>query len=704
MRAETRESSGRLAKDAGTCCPETEPAGPSSALCRNIKTLLLSSLSPHRPRGSALPSLGRASSVNLGEASLTRSLPLLPQPRPLPVLQDRRLKGEPERLQPLCRPLHAAPALQEPRARHTALDSDRGRSCGDPAGYKGDLMAEGEQWASRDLFIGNLDHTVSEVELCRAFGKYGIIEEVEVKRPARGQGAACALLRFQSLEAAQRAKMAMSGRVFGRSPIKVGYGKANPTARLWVGGLGPNTSLAALAQEFDRFGIIRTIDHVKGDDFAYIQFETLDAAEVACAEMRGFPVGGPHRRLRVDFAKAEETRYRPQGQPSALPVHCDLLADGYTWHSTLDTDLRVRDNTPRYLYLDRDRTFLDADWMGPRKSADPRSSLEGYSRSVRSRGGERRRAEAGRVLPRPWEDGAEDNRGRVIPRASAERRWTKGVRQQYGYEENRSDAVTREPGCNSLSNSRREAEEWGHHFFRRAPDSFFLKKTREREDNYWTTEAEPKSLEEPKHETKKLKTLLECAQTLQLGWNGLLVLKSSCFLTSMYILEGDQGVVRGLLRDQASGNKLTQLRITQRLRLDQPKFDEVTQRLKQGSADGYAVLLATQAVPSGAGTEGMPPEEPGLQRRLLRNLISYLKGKEAAGVISLPVGGSKGRDCTGMLYAFPPCPFSQQYLQSVPRTLGKPEEEQMLVVIVTDVAQPKAACASTISLSQKQLL
>uniref|UniRef100_A0A8C9MDZ7 Uncharacterized protein n=1 Tax=Serinus canaria TaxID=9135 RepID=A0A8C9MDZ7_SERCA len=31
-------------------------------------------------------------------------------------------------------------------------------------------------------------------------------------------------------------------------------GKANPTTRLWVGGLGPSTSLAALAREFDRFG------------------------------------------------------------------------------------------------------------------------------------------------------------------------------------------------------------------------------------------------------------------------------------------------------------------------------------------------------------------------------------------------------------------------------------------------------------------
>uniref|UniRef100_A0A8B9PSQ0 RRM domain-containing protein n=1 Tax=Apteryx owenii TaxID=8824 RepID=A0A8B9PSQ0_APTOW len=121
--------------------------------------------------------------------------------------------------------------------------------------------------ATRNLFIGNLDHNVSEVELRRAFEKYGIIEEVVIKRPARGQGGAYAFLKFQNLDMAHRAKVAMSGRVVGRNPIKIGYGKANPTTRLWVGGLGPSTSLAALAREFDRFGSIRTIDYVKGDSF-----------------------------------------------------------------------------------------------------------------------------------------------------------------------------------------------------------------------------------------------------------------------------------------------------------------------------------------------------------------------------------------------------------------------------------------------------
>uniref|UniRef100_A0A7M4FAM6 RRM domain-containing protein n=1 Tax=Crocodylus porosus TaxID=8502 RepID=A0A7M4FAM6_CROPO len=139
------------------------------------------------------------------------------------------------------------------------------------------LVKDIRKRATRNLFIGNLDHNVSEVELRRAFEKYGIIEEVVIKRPARGQGGAYAFLKFQNLDMAHRAKVAMSGRVVGRNPIKIGYGKANPTTRLWVGGLGPSTSLAALAREFDRFGSIRTIDYVKGDSFHWQERPAVSA-------------------------------------------------------------------------------------------------------------------------------------------------------------------------------------------------------------------------------------------------------------------------------------------------------------------------------------------------------------------------------------------------------------------------------------------
>uniref|UniRef100_A0A8C6DR20 SPOC domain-containing protein n=1 Tax=Moschus moschiferus TaxID=68415 RepID=A0A8C6DR20_MOSMO len=250
------------------------------------------------------------------------------------------------------------------------------------------------------------------------------------------------------------------------------------------------------------------------------------------------------------------------------------------------------------------------------------------------------------------------DRGRATHSPYEERSRTKGGGQPADRSSDRTPERSRKEDHSSEGTKVQEqlpqrhphgAEERSHHHHHEAPDSSHGKKTRESERNHRTTEAEPKPLEEPKHETKKLKNLSEYAQTLQLGWNGLLVLKNSCFPTSMHILEGDQGVISSLLKDHTSGSKLTQLKIAQRLRLDQPKLDEVTRRIKQGSPNGYAVLLATHGTASGPGSEGMPTVEPGLQRRLLRNLVSYLKQKQAAGVISLPVGGSKGRDSTGML-------------------------------------------------------
>uniref|UniRef100_A0A3B4AF44 RRM domain-containing protein n=1 Tax=Periophthalmus magnuspinnatus TaxID=409849 RepID=A0A3B4AF44_9GOBI len=277
---------------------------------------------------------------------------------------------------------------------------ERGRPYGfPPVPVVEDLKPEDDQRATSNLFIGNLDGNVTEAELRRGFDKYGIIEDVVIKRPARGQGGAYAFVKFQNLDMAHRAKVAMQGRLIGGNPIKIGYGKANPTTRLWVGGLGPGNSLAALAREFDRFGSIRNIDYVKGDSFAYIQYESLDAAQAACTQMRGFPLGGPERRLRVDFAKVEESPSRPFPagyQPAvALPSHYELLGEAYSRHRSLERELRGsrdRSSPPAHSLLsqrERERALLDRDFpSSPTRSLERRAEAFGRRRS-RSRSRER---------------------------------------------------------------------------------------------------------------------------------------------------------------------------------------------------------------------------------------------------------------------------------------------------------------------------
>ncbi|XP_028680411.2 putative RNA-binding protein 15B [Erpetoichthys calabaricus] len=639
------------------------------------------------------------------------------------VLYDRPLKVEP--VYPRRRsctppdvsyvPLHASypyrqrslspgsSNLREQRPRHYALEAlglrDRERALEyvglfDEGGRsysfqmpEEDLLPEDDQRATSNLFIGNLDHNVTESELRRAFDKYGLIEEVVIKRPARAQGGAYAFLKFHNLDMAHRAKVAMSGRVIGRNVVKIGYGKANPTTRLWVGGLGPNTSLAALAREFDRFGSIKTIDYGKGDSFAYIQYESLAASQTACAQMRGFPLGGPNRRLRVDFANEVGARTYPQQYqpPGPLPVQYDLLADGYRG---LERELRARDRTPPHsVYPDRERGFPEGSWTGHSKSLDRRNNVDGIGRGlVRSRSKERWTGdrENERTAAKPWDDRrkrrslsterAYEERGRPKTRGSSPERSPDRVWKDGRF----TDIVADTRDINSATPDGRPcaAEDKTNSGVLDSPSA----KKKDADQNHRNAESEEAKAEDGKAESKKPNTLLEYAQTLQLVWHGVLVLKNSCFPTDMHLLEGGSAVVNSLLKDSVAGGKITQFKIAQRLRLDQPKLDEVSRRIKQGSPDGYAVLLAVQAP---QGKEAAPPE-PGLHKRLLRNLVSYLKQKQSAGVISLPLGGGKDKAFTGMLYAFPPCDFTQHYLQGALRTLGKLEEEHLVVVIVRD--------------------
>ncbi|KAL1429354.1 hypothetical protein MTO96_016319 [Rhipicephalus appendiculatus] len=168
---------------------------------------------------------------------------------------------------------------------------------------------EDDDKATRTLFVGNLEVPITEPDLRRIFSRYGVVEDIDIKRPPPGQGNAYAFIKFVNLDMAHRAKVEMSGQYIGKFQCKIGYGKATPSTRIWVGGLGSWTSMSVLEREFDRFGLIRKIEYVKGDSHAYIQFDSIDAATSACQQMRGAPLGGADKRLRVDFAHPDPTAY-----------------------------------------------------------------------------------------------------------------------------------------------------------------------------------------------------------------------------------------------------------------------------------------------------------------------------------------------------------------------------------------------------------
>ena len=636
----------------------------------------------------------------------------------------------PYRQRSLSPPGPAVSSIRDLRARHYALETlglgrdrdrlldyygmldERGRPYGLPMPVVEDLKPEDDQRATSNLFIGNLDGNVTEVELRRGFEKYGVIEDVVIKRPARGQGGAYAFVKFQNLDMAHRAKVAMQGRLIGGNPIKIGYGKANPTTRLWVGGIGPGNSLAALVREFDRFGSIRNIDYVKGDSFAYIQYESLDAAQAACSQMRGFPLGGPERRLRVDFAKVEESPSRPfppgYQPPVALPSSYDLLGEAFGRHRSLERELRGardRPSPPSHSapsQRERDRPGLERDYpTSPTRSLERRAGgVEAFGRSgrgARSRSRsrerwlkereERRNRRRSRSLSTDRQAGEkekEKERGRsrvrgpggvVSPDASPDRA---RVRAPDSTTEPRDHSPDSGAGGRHAAINEEDPPPGRHHSKRSSSAQL---------NNHPHRNSEVVAASSPATHTDTRTssspgTLSEFAHaSLSKTWHGFFALKNSSFPTELYLLEGGSAFFTTVMKEtlkQQIQNQPSQLKIAQRLRMDQTRLDEVSRRVKLGRPDGFAILLALQ----GPVDRQAPAPEPGLQVRLLRHLVTYLRNKEAAGVVSLPAAKEGGPGA--MLYAFPPGEFSQQYLQAAKRTVGNLEEEHMVIVIVTD--------------------
>ncbi|KAI9530836.1 RNA-binding protein 15 [Dissostichus eleginoides] len=558
------------------------------------------------------------------------------------------------------------------------------------------ISPEDDQRANRTLFLGNLDTTVTEADLRRAFDRFGIITEVDIKRPTRGQTSTYGFLKFENLDMAHRAKLSMSGKIVGHNPIKIGYGKATPTTRLWVGGLGPWVPVAALAREFDRFGTIRTIDFRKGDTWAYIQYESLDAAQAACTHMRGFPLGGPERRLRVDFADTEH-RYQQQFlQPLPIPPF-DMVAESFVHRATTEP-LRVRERTPPPLHFRERDLFPGAEWPNPairdRVRASPFEPLEHLERERRARepwslerelqGREpprkRRAMEDGRHIdPSPDSTDRTLRRRRPSPDGSPEGISRDGGRFSDPERPLRGERPSPARECHSsLERGGAERRLKSQSLSDKGPSGSGVSAVGDRKRKAGDGGKGPAKRERSESSSKGGQASKPDGSKLSLAWHGMLLLKNSNFPANMHLLEGDHNVASDLLAEGTSGRQVGELKITQRLRLDQPKLDEVSRRIKVAGPGGYAILLAVPGT-----TEDLSSSDPAAStQRPLRNLVSYLNQKQAAGVISLPVGGSRDKDNTGVLHAFPPCDFSQQFLDSSAKALAKSEEDYLVMIVV----------------------
>lgn len=70
--------------------------------------------------------------------------------------------------------------------------------------YLQHITPEEDPLATRTLFAGNLEVNITDEELRRIFGRYGILEDIDIKRPPPGTGNAYAFVRFVNLDMAAR--------------------------------------------------------------------------------------------------------------------------------------------------------------------------------------------------------------------------------------------------------------------------------------------------------------------------------------------------------------------------------------------------------------------------------------------------------------------------------------------------------------------
>ena len=182
----------------------------------------------------------------------------------------------------------------------------------------------------------------------------------------------------------------------------------------------------------------------------------------------------------------------------------------------------------------------------------------------------------------------------------------------------------------------------------------------------------------------KVETLGDMARVYPVVWHGNLVLKNTGFPTRMHLIGGDPAVAELLVRCKDPKDDTDALRITQRLRLEPPRLEEVNKRMTSAGPSGHCILLALPgAIPAQQADEN---ENAAVQLRPLKSLVSYLEQKEAAGIVALnatDVSGGQRESIIGVLHAFPPCEFSQNQLLKIAPDLGdEPAKDDHVVVLL----------------------
>lgn len=215
----------------------------------------------------------------------------------------------------------------------------------------------------------------------------------------------------------------------------------------------------------------------------------------------------------------------------------------------------------------------------------------------------------------------------------------------------------------------------------------------------------------------KAATISEIVDNCDVSWNAQLILRNFNFNSTLYMCSGQQKVIEKYIAP-AVGDKYTILRITQRWRLHpQPKLEEVRRHMQSGNIGIFIIKSRVEQSPTNSQDSCKTPQDnitPGLkqngdaetnnsekanqsgeaaatQPRPLKNLISYLEQKDAAGVVSVTHSDPDGQEHQKLLYTFPPCEFALDILKTVAPQIdsGESSKDEFLIGVLVGTIETK---------------